>query len=81
MKMVFSQRVLSWFGESVELPKSNVESNDRETLETVTPASDLVTELNGHSMEINGYMVPPSTTENGELAKLWPHRRHRQYSG
>ena len=63
--MVFVQQVLSWFGESVD---SNVKSNDPPQCETVSPASDLVTELNADSMEIDGYMVPPSTTDNGALA-------------
>ena len=65
--MVFVQQVLSWFGESVD---SNVKSNDPPQCETVSPASDLVTELNADSMEIDGYMVPPSTTDNGALATV-----------
>ena len=81
-KMVFVQQVLSWFGRSVAPPESDeneereseadAESNEEEKLETVTPASDLVTELNGNSMEITGYMVPPSNDENGALARFWP---------
>ena len=73
--MVFVQQVLSWFGNSVSSERksssvSNAESNEEKQIETVSPASDLVTELNGESMEINGYMVPPSTTENGALATV-----------
>ena len=75
--MVFVQQVLSWFGNSVapqEEEKSNAESNEGEKLETVSPASDLVTPDSIESMEINGYTAPPSNDKNGALANIWPLR-------
>ena len=82
-KMVFVQQVLSWFGRSVgpaesdekearvSEPEEDAESDEKE-LESVTPASDLVTEFNGDSMGINGYTAPPSNDKNGALAVLNP---------
>ena len=64
--MVFVQQVLSWFGNSVP----QVESNEVRQCETVRPASDLVTQFNGDSMEINGYTAPPSNDQNGGLATV-----------
>ena len=85
--MVTVQSVLSWFGgtlsyeeeksseavsEEKSSAQSNAESNEEEKLESVSPASDIFPKLNGNSMEINGYTVPPSNDKNGALAVLKP---------
>ena len=77
--VVWSQTVLSWFGQAVAQPGAatgegeeitNAESNEGEQCETVSPASDLFTESPIGSMEINGYTVPPSNDKNGALATV-----------
>ena len=69
--MVFVQQVLSWFGNSVS-PTSitHAESDEEKQCETVHPASDLLPKLNGNSMEIEGFTVPPANDNNGALATV-----------